>query len=227
MNSKVKMVALDLDDTLYLERDYVRSGFRAVDAHLRLNHGIAGFLGAASDIFDTGVRGLIFNEALLTLRQEPDPGLVGSLVSIYRAHDPAISLLPDVLPFLGWARARYFVAVLTDGYTIAQRQKLRALGLPALVDEIVVCDELGSDCWKPSCVPFDRLLASSGCQAAEAVYVGDNPGKDVAGPRAAGWRSVLVRRVGAEHHGRNVVEPGPDALVEDLAGVRQVLEGWA
>ena len=32
MNRLVDVVVFDLDDTLYLERDYVRSGFRAVGA---------------------------------------------------------------------------------------------------------------------------------------------------------------------------------------------------
>src|SRR5690606_41459193 len=45
------------DDTLYLERDYVRSGFHAVGEHLRRTHGVDGFSRRAWELFESGHRG--------------------------------------------------------------------------------------------------------------------------------------------------------------------------
>ena len=62
MNRLADVVVFDLDDTLYLERDYVRSGFRAVDAWLA-SRGILGFFGEAWANFENGLRGKAFDRA--------------------------------------------------------------------------------------------------------------------------------------------------------------------
>ena len=52
--SRIRCVAFDVDDTLYLERDYVRSGFRAVAERVRRDHGLEGFFEGAWDAFSSG-----------------------------------------------------------------------------------------------------------------------------------------------------------------------------
>ena len=37
-----KIIVFDLDDTLYKEEDFVFSGYRAVDAHVKAEYGFAG-----------------------------------------------------------------------------------------------------------------------------------------------------------------------------------------
>jgi putative hydrolase of the HAD superfamily len=39
----IRCVVFDVDDTLYLERDYVRSGFDSVGAWLQRDSGVVGF----------------------------------------------------------------------------------------------------------------------------------------------------------------------------------------
>ena len=60
-------VVFDIDDTLYLERDYVRSGFRAVGEHVARSTGVDGFSDLAFALFEQGLRGHIFDETLLRL----------------------------------------------------------------------------------------------------------------------------------------------------------------
>jgi len=50
------VVVLDMDDTLFLERDYVLSGFAAVDAVVAKEHGLKGFSESAWRLFCAGVR---------------------------------------------------------------------------------------------------------------------------------------------------------------------------
>ena len=45
---RVHTIVFDLDDTLYLERDFVLSGFAAVDLGLRNEQGIAGAWASSS-----------------------------------------------------------------------------------------------------------------------------------------------------------------------------------
>src|SRR5213082_3476474 len=89
------LVVFDIDDTLYLERDYVRSGFRAVGEWARESLGLSSFFEEAWKCFEKGRRGDIFNVTLEGFGVRPSDELIRTLLSVYRGHDPAICLLPD------------------------------------------------------------------------------------------------------------------------------------
>src|SRR3546814_20288325 len=94
------VIVLDLDDTLYLERDYVLSGFRAVGNWLEAHHEIRTFAGSATELFEAGRRGDIFDAALARLGVSPSPEMIQRLVAVYREHRPAIRLQSAAAPFL-------------------------------------------------------------------------------------------------------------------------------
>ena len=139
----IRVIVLDLDDTLYLERDYVVSGFRAVDRWLREVHGSAGFLAPAMEHFAAGRRGDIFDATLTQLGMVPTCGLVKQMIATYRDHAPDIRLLPDAKRLLRHILGRFPVALLTDGYSATQRRKIAVLGLDGWIDPIVCTDEWG------------------------------------------------------------------------------------
>ena len=62
-------VIFDLDDTLYLERDFARSGFVAAGDWLRGEIGSAGLTEVCQEMFEAGRRTRIFDEALETARR--------------------------------------------------------------------------------------------------------------------------------------------------------------
>ena len=63
MTAPIRCVVLDIDDTLYLERDYVRSGFEAVGQAL----GEQEFGPTAWRVFLEGGRGDTFNQTFSRL----------------------------------------------------------------------------------------------------------------------------------------------------------------
>jgi len=190
------LLVFDLDDTLYLERDYVLSGLRAVSAHLA-RAGIPGFFGVASNAFHAGVRGTLFNQALRTLGEPADPERITELVGVYRSHLPQIRLCEDVLPFLESGASGHTLGLLSDGPERSQRSKLEALGLLSQLDRVLLTDELGKDWWKPSVLGFQRL--SHGFSPGDCMYIADNPEKDFQAPLALGWTCVRIRRPGGLH----------------------------
>jgi putative hydrolase of the HAD superfamily len=206
-----RAVIFDLDDTLYREHDYVRSGFAAVARRLAREPGAppAGELSAALvDEWERHGRGRVFDAVAerFDLRVP-----VAELVAAYREHEPSLDLYPDAeraLARLEAAGTR--VAVLTDGLATVQRRKLHALGLDRRVGCIVVSDDYGLDAWKPSPVPYRAALAQLGVPAGGAVYVGDNPHKDFIGARALGLGTVRVRRETGDHV-RTVLNPDYEA----------------
>lgn len=137
----------------------------------------------------------------------------------YRALNEAFRLLLDGAPFLALARNRTFRDAdgglsLDAGAFVAALEY--ASGRKALV--------LG----KPSGDFFGAALQSLGCEASEAVMVGDDAEFDVAAAVAAGLRGILVRtgkyRKGAESE----IAPAPTAVVDHLpAAVDWILEARA
>jgi len=75
------------------------------------------------------------------------------------------------------------------------REELARLGLAERVDALAFCTDVG---WrKPARPVFDRALQMVGSTLAEAVFVGDDPRWDVAGPQAMGMDAVLLDRSGS------------------------------
>jgi putative hydrolase of the HAD superfamily len=194
-----RAVVFDIDDTLYLERDYVRSGFTAAGAWARTELGVADFGDRAWAAFEAGVRGRIFDEALASCGVPANGSVVSQLVDVYRSHAPAIEPLPDVSVWLAGRPADFAVAVVTDGPRASQRAKAAALDLAGWADPIVFTEELGPGRGKPHPAAFARVEAATGLAGAACAYVADNPAKDFAGPRSRGWRTVRVRREGSLH----------------------------
>lgn len=192
-------IVMDLDDTLYLEETYVRSGIAWISNWLEQETGLAGFQAEAEALRTIGVRDRLFNRTLVRLGVEPDPAFVAILVAKYRSHPPSISLAADAEAFLA-ADHGFALALITDGYAVAQRAKIAALGLDRFAIQPIICtDEWGADYWKPHVRAFEAVEAyrPGGCDA--FVYVADNPAKDFLAPRKLGWRTVQIDRPGAIH----------------------------
>lgn len=194
-----RLVVLDIDDTLYLERAYVRSGFAAVGVWAHRELGVAGLGERAWAAFEAGVRGTIFDDALAACGVEPGPDVVPRLVGVYRTHRPDIVLLPDARAWLDARRAGVAVAVVTDGPLASQQAKADALGLTRWADPLVFTEALGPGRGKPHPAAFEQTQRAVGLSGPACAYVADNPAKDFAGPRQLGWRTVRVRRPGGLH----------------------------
>jgi len=224
-----RAVVLDLDDTLYPEAAYVRSGFRAVAARAQETLGVPAGEAEAElvALFEQGVRGDTFDRWLAS-RGLDDEATVGDLVAAYRAHEPDIDPFPDAAPLLGRLRADgSAVGLLSDGDAAVQGAKLDALGLRDAFDAIVITGELGEDAGKPSPRGYEEVLQRLGDTApGESVYVSDNPAKDFLGARRAGMRSIRVRRPGGIYAALEpeTREHAPDAEAADLERVPRALD---
>lgn len=195
-----EIIVFDLDDTLFLERDYVRSGFRAVDEWLKAEGILDDFLALAWEKFQRGIRGNIFNSVFDSRRRELSNPLLNNLIEIYRSHRPQISLFPDAHRLLDQMAKHKRRALISDGPLRSQELKVEALGLSARLDTILLTDAWGKEFWKPHKRAFETIEhAHAGIPPERIAYIADNPLKDFVTPRARGWRTVHICRVNGEY----------------------------
>ena len=217
-------LAFDLDDTLYLERDYVRSGFECVGQWAAKWLGIPDFRDRAWRLFEQGHRGDIFDCVMRQAGSDPRHALIEHLVWLYRTHVPAITLLPDAAEFLETLDGSTGAAVITDGPMTSQSLKVEALGLDRIATPVVLTDRWGAEFAKPHVRAFEHVQEFWRDRAAKFVYVGDNPVKDFTGPKALGWTTVRVRRPGGIHCAvENLETCRPDFDVSDMLALPAIL----
>lgn len=222
---KWRAIIFDLDDTLYPERDYVLSGFRAVAswAETRLSIPAAEGYAALARLFADGVRGNTFNE-WLAIYQQP-VSLVPELVAAYREHAPELHPFPGIPELLDALRPHCMLGLLGDGYLDVQRKKLAALGLARAFDAVVFTDEFGRDAWKPDTRAFLTIIERLGVHATEAVYVGDNHLKDFLGARRTGMGTICYQRSDGvyAHHAPPTADHAADFVVDSVVALHALL----
>jgi putative hydrolase of the HAD superfamily len=192
-------IVFDLDDTLFPERQYVLSGFRAAAHWAETALGVPEPVGYAAleRMFDAGIRGDTFNRWVDALGHPAS--LVPDLVRVYREHSPAVQPYPGVAELLALLNGQCKLGLVSDGYLAVQQAKVAALGLGHHFHAIVFSDEWGRDAWKPSARPFQELLARLDVHAEESVYVADNPLKDFFGARSVGMATVRTRHCSGDY----------------------------
>lgn len=215
----IRGIVFDLDDTLYLERDYVRSGFDHVARMLATPAHNAAALNAWLDAaFEAGVRGDTFNRLLIAYPELAPTTSVTELINAYRSHRPAIRLGTDTEGLLDRLRGQVRLGVLSDGPLASQQAKAQALGLERWFDPIVLTAARPGFA-KPATAGFSWIASAWQLAAGELAYLADNPAKDFRGPRSLGWRTIRVRIPGqnTDHLEPATVDDRADVEVHGLA----------
>jgi putative hydrolase of the HAD superfamily len=214
---------LDLDDTLFLERDYVKSGFAAVESWVNAHFPVADFSRRAWQHFEQGRRGNIFDIVLAECNCHPSAEDIAAMISVYRRHDPIISLLPDAINFLTFCKDRFQMALITDGPAEAQRRKLKSLGVEQYFAVRVLTGERPG--WsKPNVNAFRHVEERLGGQETHFCYIADNPQKDFHAPRCLGWTAIRIRREQGIYSALEAQSQAePDCEIGDLGQLQSAL----
>jgi len=191
----IKVLLFDLDDTLYDEKQFAKSGFikvaEFIEDKFKINK--KDFYKMLIDIYNRGSRGNIFNLALEKVNVAYEENIIRAMVKIYREHNPKIRLAEDVKSLLVKLKEIYSLGIITDGYYEVQKKKVQALKLEDLFDSIIYTDEYGREYWKPNVFGYKLALKElEDILPEEAVYIGDNPHKDFIAAKKIGITTVRV-----------------------------------
>lgn len=181
------ILIFDLDDTLYDELTFVRSGFRAVSEWGRTRFGDdprRTFAQLVRTLEEEG-RGLVFD------RWIAGRGSVREAVRVYRHHSPGIEIWPTARRALN-RLANHPLYLVTDGHKIVQSKKVEALGIASRFRHAFLTHRYGLSSAKPSVRCFDLIRRRERCEWTDLVYVGDNPVKDFVNLNPLGVCTVRV-----------------------------------
>ena len=103
----------------------------------------------------------------------------------------AFDFYPGILDFLKEARQLFKLVVITNGPEFSQIPKVESVNLKDLVDHIIIGGQEPEQ--KPAPSIFEKALSLAGCQAHEAIHVGDSLASDIAGAHGSCITSVWIQ----------------------------------
>jgi putative hydrolase of the HAD superfamily len=151
-----------------------------------------------------------------------------ALAAYHAFWEPHTLIDPDVPALLAALRERGLkIGVLSN--TLWTRDHHEAVfrrdGVLDLIDGAVYTSEI--EWTKPHPEAFRAAMASVGAtDPSRVVFVGDRPYDDVHGAKEVGMRAVLVPHSAIPANQKGHVEGDPDAVVQRLADLLDVVDGW-
>lgn len=189
-----KVILFDLDDTLYKEIDFLCSAYRDISTEIERRFGV-------HQVYEQMIEDYrdhqdVFQQVIDRIGGGLDKSY---LLDRYRSHIPQIRLDQETISCLSALKDRHIpMGLITDGRSVTQRNKIRALGLHTWMEDpdIIISEEFGSE--KPSEQNYryfeERYPDSS------FWYVGDNLRKDFVTPNRLGWQTVCLLDDGRNIH---------------------------
>lgn len=223
----IKVVLFDLDDTLISEYEYIKSGYRNIAQILNLKSDVSEteLYYKLHSLFEESPRN-VFNRICEEMEIQYDDSYIKYLVREYREHIPSINLYSDVKSFLNIIKEKNIkTGIITDGYSVSQHAKLKALNVEQLFEKIIVTDDLGREYWKPNPKAYEIMKDFFGVEYDEIIYIGDNPRKDFYISSIYPIRTVrIIREYGQYLDSEYYEDVKEEFRVCDLKEVLHILE---
>jgi HAD superfamily hydrolase (TIGR01509 family) len=149
-----------------------------------------------------------------------DDNVVDATTELYTTiRRASYCLYDDVSAALDFVRARYRLAIISNGPADTQLDKLQRTGLDAYFDLVVTSGEFGSA--KPDPSIFHHALSRLDLSAEGTWHVGDNVISDIGGAIDAGLTSVWINRHGKQ---RDASHPTPHHEIASLSELPALLK---
>lgn len=190
------VICFDLDDTLYKEIDYLKSAYSEVAAFAGHPEAVERML----KWYQSGENA--FKNIIDTFDLDIS---IADCLKIYRGHFPNIRLEDGVKEYLEELKKEDAkLGIISDGRSITQRNKIKALGLDGFFDVEIISEEFGTE--KP-CAKNYEFVMKEFPERKNFIYVGDNPSKDFFAPNQLKWRTICLKNDGRNIHKQDMSLP--------------------
>lgn len=199
----IKAVIFDLDDTLFMEDEYVKCAMRSVADMIEQRTGllrvydslIALYIRNRYNVFDrfinqNDIKSINVNDMLYTYKNAEISQL------------PLNSGIEEILIKLSEMSIK--CGIITDGNVRIQEEKINALGIRKYFDDVLVTDSLGGIEYRKPCEKaFRVMIGKFGVLPEETIYIGDNPEKDFAVKKYLPIITVRIKNRGSLYDKKN------------------------
>tara|TARA_R110002050_G_scaffold32590_1_gene83887 strand:- start:252 stop:908 length:657 start_codon:yes stop_codon:yes gene_type:complete len=188
INKKTAFV-FDLDDTLYNELDYLISAYIEIANRVDAKNEKLLF-SVMFSLYRNNEN--VFEYLVKNYRVDKK-----ELMTLYRNHFPKIKLQKGVKKlFKSILLKEAKIAIITDGRSSTQRNKLKALNILKYISFVSISEEVGSE--KPSLIPFKLIMDK--LPSENYFYIADNFKKDFIAPNKLGWNTIGIIDEGKNIH---------------------------
>ena len=195
INDKIHIV-FDLDDTLYKEIDFVKSAYDYINNYINSRYNLDLSL-HIQECIDNDIN---FFDLIKSRLNQNQSFSIEKYLELYRFHYPVINLSTDIVKFLNKISNKNIdFSIITDGRSISQNNKVKALGLNNLVKNIIISEETGYE--KPHLNNF-RLIEKI-YPDKKLLYIADNTSKDFLAPNILKWDTICLLDNGQNIHKQN------------------------
>ena len=189
-------IVFDLDDTLYKEIDFVKSAYLYINRYIKLRYSID-FSESIDKCLDNGIN---FFDHINSKLNQNQIFTIEKYLELYRFHYPEIKLHDDTSEFLNKISDKNIgFSIITDGRSISQNNKIKALGLNHLAENIIISEESGYE--KPNLSNF-RIIEKI-YPHKKLLYIADNTTKDFLAPNILKWDTICLLDNGQNIHRQN------------------------
>jgi putative hydrolase of the HAD superfamily len=210
-------MVFDLDDTLYKEITYLKSGYKKIAKELipiikmDIHEDMLNRYYSGENVFEWVVKRYSAGKKEISK---------DFLLKLYREHDPDITLNIETQRILEiLAHRKISCGLITDGRSISQRNKLKTLGLIDYFKDVIISEEFGSE--KPD--KRNYLYFQDKYPEKKFVFIGDNTNKDFIVPAQLGWFTICLKDNGDNIHKQAFFDNPPNLIIDSLEDLIQFI----
>ncbi len=187
---EIKVVAFDLDNTLYDQDEYYKQVIAefAIDRNLVYEELLEIFCKikeSSRDIF-----GDILSEYGIFTSE-----LQEAIFEKYNKIDAKIKLFDNAVEAIKFLTEKKIkIAIITNGVITAQQNKIRCLGIENMFNIIIYARTWGKEFEKPHERSFSYLLEWCNCSAREVIFLGDSLETDIRGAEQLGIHAIHINK---------------------------------
>ena len=214
-NKSTPYFIFDLDDTLFYEIDFLQSGYRYIlksypieNKRIHLFQEMMEKYHSHENVFEW--LAYIFSELEIDITKE-------DFIKQYREHLPDIKLREDAQEFLSELKNRDIpFGLITDGRSLTQRNKLKALRIESWFKDIIISEEFGSE--KPDSRNY--MFFYEKYPQSNFYFIGDNTKKDFIVPKQLGWTIYCLKDKGFNIHKQDLKNLSSTEIIQSFKEIQ-------
>jgi len=177
----LKAVAFDLDNTIYLHKDFEFEVFKKISKLVSRKYKIKKekYFDILVQLFNNNMQTETFDKAIIKiidyLPSDWDQFVKNEILRTYRNFKTKIMPDETIVNLIKFFKVAGLITVLiTNGNSNVQNNKIDSLGIRNYFEKIYISDDYNKKARKPALTMFEMFLKDFNVEPSECLYIADN-----------------------------------------------------